>query len=315
MTLDFGNNKMPPGRALLALVIVLGHFSYFGIDALRPLRNLAPPAVALFLFISGYGLMKSFQKKGDVYLQAFLQRRLFKILVPALLVYVLHLLLCGGDSAGLPGRVVLVFTNGDTLLPHYWFVWAIVFDYLLFWICFKFLRGDLPRFAVLAGTLLFTVATVLAGFDRCWWVCSLAFPSGLFLAEYDRDLFSFCSRKELNYWLVLLAAGLAFGICYLTGNPYVWTLCYVFVPLVGALLIARIPLDRLRLPVLGFLGSISYEIYLIHITAMTFLRGGSVRLDSSPLFITAVLAFTLGAAFGIHFLCTLTVPGMKKAST
>lgn len=304
---------MPPVRALLALVIVLGHFSYFGVDALTPLRNLAPPAVALFLFISGYGLTKSFHNKGDSYLQTFFRKRLFTIILPAVLVFGLHLLLCGNGGVGFFERIGLIVTKGSTLLPHYWFVWVILFDYLLFWFSFKLLHGRLPHFAVLTGTVLFTLATALTGFDRCWWVCSLAFPTGLFFAEYDRSVFGFCSRNECHYCLALLAAGLAFTGCYLTGNQYVWILCYVFVPLTGAMLIARIPLDKPGLPVLRFLGSVSYEIYLVHITAMSFLCGSIIHIGSLPLYILAVLAVTLTVAIGIHFLCTLLIP--KKTTT
>ena len=132
---------MPPVRAILALIIVLGHFSFFGVGSFMPLRNLAPPAVAMFLVISGYGLTRSFKMKGDSYLGGFFRKRMVKILFPAILVAGLHSLLCGGSGAGIGDRVQRIVTGGNTFLPHYWFVWAIVFDYLLFWICHKLFRN------------------------------------------------------------------------------------------------------------------------------------------------------------------------------
>ena len=187
-SLSFNNCKMPPIRALLAILIVVGHFSYFGVDELAFLRVLAPVCVSLFLFISGYGLMVSYQKKGETYLQAFLKKRLLKIVLPAILVSLLHLLLCGNGGISFLDRVRLIFTQGTTLLPHYWFVWAILFEYLVFWCSFKWLPGTLPHYAVLLLTIAFAVVTAQAGFDRCWWVCSLAFPTGLFFAAHENDM-------------------------------------------------------------------------------------------------------------------------------
>lgn len=305
MTLDFGNNKMPPIRALLAILIVVGHFSYFGVDELNFLRVLAPVCVSLFLFISGYGLMVSYQKKGETYLQAFLKKRLLKIVLPAILVSLLHLLLCGNGGISFLDRVRLVFTQGTTLLPHYWFVWAILFEYLVFWCSFKWLPGTLPRYAVLLFTIAFAVVTAQAGFDRCWWVCSLAFPTGLYFAAHENDIFSFCNKKTINYWLAIALCSLAFAGLYLSGKPVCWMLCYIFIPMVAALVIARLPLDTIKLPILRWTGAVSYDIYLIHITAMTFLRGEYIYISSNLLFVVAVFCVTVGAAYGIHHLSQL----------
>lgn len=299
MTLAFDNSKMPAVRAILAIVIVLSHFSYSGVSSLIPVRNLAPPAVAIFLFISGYGLKKNIEKKGDNYLHDFFLNRIIKVILPALLVAALHWLFFG-DEVALYRRIGLVLTKGNTLLPHYWFVWAILFDYLLFWVCFRFLHGYSSCLAVLMGSILFTLGTALYGFDRCWWICSLAFPTGIYFAEYEASIFSFCEKRESYYWLAIFALGSAFTGCYLTHNVAFWTLCYLFIPLIGALLIARIPSRWFHLPILTFLGTISYEIYLVHITAMNLLRGEFIQMRSNVLFVIAVLAITLAAAFIIH---------------
>lgn len=304
-SLSFNNCKMPPIRALLAILIVVGHFSYFGVDELNFLRVLAPVCVSLFLFISGYGLMVSYQKKGETYLQAFLKKRLLKIVLPAILVSLLHLLLCGNGGVSFLDRVRLIFTQGTTLLPHYWFVWAILFEYLVFWCSFKWLPGTLPRYAVLLFTIAFAVVTAQAGFDRCWWVCSLAFPTGLYFAAHENDIFSFCNKKTINYWLAIALCSLAFAGLYLSGKPVCWMLCYIFIPMVAALVIARLPLDTIKLPILRWTGAVSYEIYLIHITAMTFLRGEYIYISSNLLFVVAVFCVTVGAAYGIHHLSQL----------
>ena len=302
MTLSFCNNKMGPLRAFLAIAIMMGHFSYYEVPGLAVLRNLAPPAVSMFLFISGYGLSRSLWQKGPSYLQQFLRKRWIKVLLPALLVFILHLIVMRAGDFHPMERLRLVATRGNTLLPHYWFVWAILLDYLIFWGCHKLWDGTVASLVIALCTIGFLLATFLAGFDRCWWMCSLAFPTGIFFADKEAVVFSFCSRSPAHFWLlvcglVLMTAGLR-----LTGSPLVWTLCYALIPLAGALLVSGIPLDRWRLPVLRFVGTISYEIYLVHITVMGFFRGGVMELASTPLFILLVVLSTLILAYSIHFL-------------
>jgi peptidoglycan/LPS O-acetylase OafA/YrhL len=225
--------------------------------------------------------------------------------LPALLVVLLHLLLGGGAGMRLFDRARAIATHGQTLLPHYWFVWAILFEYLLFWLCRKLLPEKAANWAILAGTVLFTAGTALAGFDRCWWVCALAFPTGAFFAEYEESIFAWCGRKKSNYWLALLACGAAFAALYLTGKPACWTLCYIFISLIAALVIARLPLDRWRLPVLGWIGVISYELYLVHIPVMEFLQKNGMPDRSQILFVAVALAASVLAAFVIRLLCQL----------
>lgn len=305
MTFAFANSKMPPVRALLVLCIVLGHFSFYGVPAPGAFRSIAPPAVALFLFISGYGLTRSFRTKGTAYLQGFFTGRIFRIVLPALLVVLLHLLLGGASGVRFFERARAIATHGQTLLPHYWFVWAILVDYLLFWVCRRFLPEKSADWAILAGVLLFMAGTACAGFDRCWWVCALAFPAGAFFADHEEAVYRFCGKEGIGFGLALLAAAIVAACLYLTHSVVCWTLCYVFICLFAALLIARLPLDRLHLPVLTWLGGISYELYLVHIPVMAFLRGERVQVSSDVLFVALVLAVSILAAFVISRLCRL----------
>lgn len=295
---------MPPIRALLAISIVFAHFSYFGVVELSFLRVLAPVCVSIFLFISGYGLMVSYQKKGDAYLESFLQKRILKIALPAILVSLMHMLLCGNEGINLLERARLIVTKGATLLPHYWFVWAILYDYLVFWCSYRWLSGMRPRYAIVLLSIVFTIVTALAGFDRCWWVCSLAFPTGVFFASYESVLFSFCCRSTINYAMILVVCALAFITSLLSGSLALRTICYVALPVAVALLFAKLPLDRFRLPVLRLLGAISYELYLIHITVMTLLRNDPIQISSTPLYIIAVLCLSFALAYGVHLLCS-----------
>ena len=304
MTLSFNNEKMRPVRAVLAILIVLGHFSYFMEGGfVKVMRMAAPASVAFFLFISGYGLTSSMRTKGVAYLKHFPQSKLVRIVLPAILVVLLHLLLCGNGGVSLLSRVGLVFSCGNTLLPHYWFVWTILFDYLLFYVSWRFFPQRWTKYIILAGVIVFLLATVLRGFDRCWWMCALSFPAGIFFSEFEQPVYAFVGRCESRYWLSLFVLALVFLGLYLV--PVLWTrtIAYAICPFFMALCVARIPIDKLRLPILCFLGAISYEIYLSHITMMSFLRGDVVWISSRYIYVVVVFASTILVAWLIHLLC------------
>lgn len=312
MTMSFNNNKMCPVRALLAILIVLGHFSFFDVTWLMPMRFFAPISVAFFLFISGFGLTRSVREKGKQYLQTFLPSKLVRIVLPAVLVVLLHLLLCGGSGIGLSGRLRLVFSCGNTLLPHFWFVWVILFDYLLFYLSFRFLRGTAPRYAILVGSLALLLATWASDFDQCWWMCTLAFPAGAFYSDFEESIYSFCSRSERAYGFALFLLLLIGVGIYLIPFPLTQAVAYGIFPSILALCVARLPIDRWHLPVLAFIGGISYELYLIHITMMSFFRGDTIRIDSDIIYVLSVLALSIGVAWLLHLICTPFLRVIRK---
>jgi membrane-bound acyltransferase YfiQ involved in biofilm formation len=83
-----------PLRGLLALAVIANHMQgFFPHPYLKALTCLGTSAVAIFFFLSGYGLMKSYNRKGQAYLQGFLPNRLRKIWPLCLTLTVVNVLL------------------------------------------------------------------------------------------------------------------------------------------------------------------------------------------------------------------------------
>lgn len=80
-------------RGILALLIVFAHVSH---DYSFPLSPEGKPygitVVGLFFFFSGYGLMKQYAIKGNVYCNGFLIKRTKKLLPSFLIISVLSIL-------------------------------------------------------------------------------------------------------------------------------------------------------------------------------------------------------------------------------
>lgn len=300
---------MKPLKAVFVLIIVLGHISYY-LDApvFRVFHQLGAPAVAVFFFVSGFGLVRSFQMKGKGYLQGFFRSRILRILLPALVLFFVHLLLCGNGGKSFPEMLEQLFKYGITIPPQYWFLFVILFDYLLFWCTFRWLPSDFHLPVLFIGAILFIAGTVLAGYDRCWWICGLTFPTGAVFAQHEDRIRLFLGKSPLRFTLGMVLGSVLLIVTFLTHSPFVWTLSYVAICWIVALIVSAVPFDRVRWPVLGFLGTVSYEIYLSHITALDFLRSGRVYVSQNWLYILLAFALTLFLSGLVHFLCARLFP-------
>ena len=303
--MSFDKDKLILVKALMALLIVADHLNFFlDLTWLKPFRELGAPIVSMFFFISGFGLVRSYQGKGAAYLEGFLKKKFLRIVLPALLALALYYLCVWKSGRDYPGDWKNLVLYGTPILPFSWFAEAIVFFYLIYYFSFRFLNGKWKAAGLLAGTLVWMAVTILAGYDWCWWICSLSFPSGAFFAYKEKEIYTFCEARPYRYYALLGVLSILFVALYLPRNPYVWTLCYILIPTIVALIVARLPIGRLHGPVILFIAGISYEIYLCHGIPMELFRD-RLPIESPLLFILAVYALTIVLAFTVHKASTL----------
>ena len=303
--MSFDKDKLILVKALMALMIVASHLNnYLDLRWLKPFREIGAPIVSMFFFISGFGLVRSYQTKGPAYLKSFLRNKFLRIVLPALFALACFYLLLWDSTRnyGLEWKILLL--SGTPVLPFSWFAEAIVFFYLIYYCSFKFLPGKWKEAGLLGGTLAWMALTILAGYDWCWWICSLAFPSGAFFAHKEKDIYAFCEVRPWRYYALLGVMSIVFLVLYLPRNPYLWTLCYILIPMIVALIVARLPIGRLHGPVIMFICSISYEIYLCQGIPME-LFSGRIHIQSPLLFILAVYTLTILLAFAVNKLSSL----------
>ena len=179
-------------RGLLALVVLFHHFSFFISDGvLLPLfRELGKPTVAVFLFLSGYGVMRRFCSDPQ-YLHRFLPRRMAKLWIPYSAVALLSLLtrpIWKGTWYGL-SDLLGAFRYGDPVVSNGWYVFFLAALYLLFWLFAKLLRRPLwITAAVGAATLLWIPLCRWIGWGSYWYASGPAFAFGLLRGVYGRPI-------------------------------------------------------------------------------------------------------------------------------
>ena len=303
MQYSFGKDKMVPLKAIMVLIIIADHLAlFYGVEWLRLFIELGAPVVSVFFFISGYGLHVSYGKRGEEYLASFFRLRFWKVLAPWLLATILYAIFLWRPEEGFLDALKAFVNKGIVILPFSWFAVEILVFYVCFYLVYKFIPQKWRLVVLWLATIILMICAIEAGYDRCWWVSTLAFPAGLSFAMAEKSLYASFNNRPVRYWLLLLSLIVIFGIAYYPRQPYLWTLCYVCIPMIVALIVSALPLQRLSSGVVVFLATISYEVYLCQGMAMELLR---TCLNNDTLFVLSAYVLTIALAWLLHFLSGL----------
>lgn len=270
-------------RGLAIVFLVLGHFSSICLQKGTFLDAGGILAVVSLLFLSGYGLTKKygFQELGG----RFWARRLRRLYVPLWLTLILFVALDAvliGLTHPWP-ELVYNFAGGhfngvfSRVNAPAWFVGFLLAMYALFFGVSRVRTGRAGRLALLYAGSLGVFALVkfspLTGRHWVWLYYPLVFPSGVAFAMLE------ASKPELLERLAdkKFACVSLFTFCCLV--LYAWgktlpdlSVINMFqpIPLVGALVCILLLYRNVRWKsrALMFIGTYSYEIYLLHLPFM-----------------------------------------------
>lgn len=286
-------------KGILALIVVGSHLHYVTNFYLFDLLNkVVAPSVALFLFISGYGLSVSYLRSPKQFLDTFFVKRFWKVLKPMLIATLIYLLLFYLDYGVWKQNIIKnLVLKGYTPLPNSWFIFALLYCYICFYVTLRMI-GKRPIVLVLtifALTIPYLAYTIGFGFGREWWVTILSFPTGVLYAFYRDQLFPIIRRP-----IVMVLFTFIVGVIVYSKVELLLLLTYVFIPLVVVALLSYI-----RLPfgncVLQFFGMISYEIYLLHGIFINLFHGNHIDIILFNHYLYAIMVFIASILFAYLF--------------
>ncbi len=269
-------DRMLPVRGVLALLVVIGHCDSKvpGSFVLQQL-HMSTPAVAVFFFLSGYGLMKSFLRRGDEYLDGFLPRSLIKLGIPLLgAAFVMCICLkLEGRNIDLARRMTRFVLRGQNFPQHSWFVYALAVHYVFFFCSLKWLpaaRG-ICAFAALS-VCYYAVVRWGVHWPTVWHRTSLCMSVGVAWAFYENLIRSAVSRRGCAVLGCMLTALLLWHVGSVAGMPFSSFLAnktreFAYLLTGPALALAMYVirgLPRMAVESFRFLGVISFEMYLLH---------------------------------------------------
>lgn len=254
---------------------------------------------AVFFFISGFGLVIQLKLRPN-YLDGFLWKRLPKIALPFIAVLFLYYGICWHN---IPFHKILnEFAHGGTLNSNSWFIFAILYFYLIFYLSYRwthtYLGGLIP---LTLGVCAYIYVLKNIWLFPSWWYSSCVnFLLGALWGIGGHRILPTVQR-----WYAAFFIG-------------IWTLFYCvhngIIPSIpgtlpwsgwisSSLFTMGIMLLGMKIQftsnVWQFLGNCSYEIYMIH-GMMLSLCVSRYTLARPWVYVYCVFAATIAAAFLLH---------------
>ena len=310
-TLSFKNTECLKG---IFAVFILAHHLYQSSGVLRGtligygLQALGYLSVAVFFFLSGYGLAyKSMEADGtnsNDYIRSFPKRRL----LPYYMIYVLTSCVYAGLNVVEHGEINLrtamrIFGIGNSIIMNGWYLQALFLLYLVFYLVYRIpVTYDVELLTV--STVLICISLCLLGKESLWYESMLAFPLGFWLFRCRERITEKLRKGWFCYWLLL---GIFMLFLMIFGNTgYVTLPDVIRIPLkmlsalcFVAFIILTVMKVRIESKATRLLSHYYFEIYTMQGIALTLFQ--SVwRIDEPCIYIICSVLVTALLAMIIH---------------
>lgn len=311
-------NKQIPYRGLLAIMIITDHLSQelYSPQLLWMFSWTGYIVVACFFAMSGYGLMERTTATQGKYLHHFFLKRVPKILVPFWLCNLVYTFV---DNIFLLHRGSLVYNLSDVfgiklINTNAWYVISLLVLYVIFWITHVSWFSTNSLIRLLTQFLLISVYGGICYFilhESTWMISNYAFLVGCLLSKYPVIL------KKISKWRLYITI-ISFAITYIGGWLVIEPKLNVILKLLAASVVAILFFKlnahiSINLRILEFLGTYSYEIYLMHNLfrkALIPIIKHSYITDTA--YYLSILALTVVASIPIYYFSEWILTKYKK---
>ena len=245
-----------PLRGIMAFAIIFHHISEKADSGFFfPLmQHFGYLIVAVFLFLSGYGLICSYNKKGKEYLKGFLKKRVLYLLIVYCLVTVIyaiyHLIL--GD-----------FSFSLTIAENSWYMWVQIVLYLIFWLSFSLFDKRTAILSVFILQTLMNILLIIVGFGVLWYISNYAFVFGIVFGNYKDGIDLFIKKHYIPF--TCSAIVLFFIFSYLPSVVGIYSICRIISTVFFCIIVISFILAfKITGKLWAWIGKMSLEIYLLH---------------------------------------------------
>lgn len=276
--------------------------------------------VTMFLFYSGYGIMESIKKKGNVYIRKIPIRRFLRVLFEfdvALLIYLCLKDIIGSSYSGnviySAKNIVLAFLAIGNIGNPAWFIFCILIQYLFVWIAFSLFKDHKNALVLMfALNLAYMISCffILSADDGRFYNTSICFVAGMI---YSFSKYSIERIVFNNYRMVLLAAFCTYGgvkalykvfknLLLVVNFNFDTLINIVYYPILSLCFVFLILVISLKVKVenkfLDYMGKHVFSVYMLQFIPMYILRYFGVLKYNPYLFVALAIVLTI---FIAHF--------------
>ena len=307
-------------KGLLALGVLFSHaVPASGLvkgSILSPLiGSLGYLCVAVFFFLSGYGIMAQYQAKKEKYLKNFLKNRVLSIYF-----LTLFLILVYGVFRKLvrvpiiPIDLLQSFFVGNTIVSNGWYLQIVILFYLFWFFTTKYIKKERMQFGGLCILVLGYMLFGIFYMSHFWFQSSFGFLLGVFWLQNKNKIDDWLFQNRKHPVIVMSLAFVFLGVTYflatkgmivkdkmLNGIFRSVMSCLSALMFVVVILMLNIICKKiLNCGVLRFLGKFSMEIYVLQGIPLHIFAKGALRIENDWLYILSVVAVTLLLAVAMH---------------
>lgn len=273
-------------RGIAILIIMIGHVgvSGFGCRLFNPFGGIG---VAMFLFLSGYGLSESFKKNG---LNHFWKKKMMRIATPYLIWIPIYHIAMRLSPLGSISHL--------DIFPRYWFLEYLLIAYALFYYIFKYCSKHTIFIMGIIGVISFISLNNLRAEQ------SFSFLAGI-LFSHNKILFEKMEKKQLiSFAFLFFVAGITALLIKQLPQLRIYDLesiqfkslnLLIKLPLGLSLLLILFAISPNGIRWIIPFGNISYELYLTHVSFFMSIAGSTLKL-------IVFIAQTVLLAYIIHYL-------------
>ncbi len=313
-------------KGIFSLIVIIHHLSQrISIDTeiFVRLKFIGYLAVALFFFLSGYGLQKQYITKED-YNKKFLLKRLPSILFPYILftfIYWLYYHIMGTTFSF--GDIFTSIYHGNPIVDNSWYIISIMIFYIFYYILMVIFKRK--YLLMIIGSILLNYLyirlCIYLDFGQYWYCCNHLFTLGLIIATYEKQIISIIKRI---YIIILPVMCILFHIVFSKLSFFIihwWepiTKNYKLFLLMSSSLLFVIIIFLLLLKlkvgnkITEFLGKMSLELYLIQGLFITLFRSDKIMIENNYLYIIYTLIGTIITAYILNLIDKFILKKYKK---
>lgn len=304
-------------RGVAAIVVLLHHAALVNektdIFLFKFFAVVGYLSVAIFFFLSGYGVMKKYMMDEN-YEKNFLKKRMSSILIPYTFFLILYWLYKCLYSYVSPKEVLNSYITGLPIVQNSWYVVVIFFFYILFFLQMKIFKRQYKYF-VLSGIIIDFAWIFLCrklGYGIHWYNTTHVILIGFLWAMKEAEIKErILKHTKLHIYMVaallLLLLFCFFGISiqkkilFFIPAEY---LTFVYSVYTSIIFILFVFLFNLRLQTGNYfqkwIGKISFELYLIHGLFLDLFKNKYIPIESPALYVFLSLILSIVSAFLIH---------------
>ena len=295
-------------KGIFALFVLVHHLYQYSKLFLETylstmLQGLGYVSVAVFFFLSGYGLRVSHISKGQKYVKSLPIKRILPLYLQCMLLIGMYTILY--VAIGKEVRIELIsqsFLWGATIVAGGWYLQTILVLYFLYYLVYgvwgynRIKSERKLHIVMLVALTIYILICTLFGKAITWYQSIFGFMLGIIWCDY-REWFD----KKLNrHWVVSgITAFIAFAILFLAGLKikYFTILVALAFDVLAMIFLMRIPVNC---GVTRWLGRYYFEIYVMQGISLLLFHSDQFYIDNKWLYVFVCILTTLLFAVIIH---------------